>query len=76
MNCDFTSVFSTISGRRAGDNEKLCAMEEKISPRAGLELVTARLVGQRLAHWATGAPGFTVQQCVRKIQMEWQKCRL
>ena len=29
---------------------------EKISPRAGLELVTARSVGQHLTHWATGAP--------------------
>ena len=29
---------------------------EKISPRAGLELGTARSVGQRLTHWATGAP--------------------
>ena len=28
---------------------------EKISPRAGLELGTARSVGQRLTHCATGA---------------------
>ena len=28
---------------------------EKISPRTGLELGTARLVGQRLTHRATGA---------------------
>ena len=33
-------------------------MVEKISPGAGLELGTARSVGQRLAHWATGAPRF------------------
>ena len=29
---------------------------EKISPRTGLELGTARTVGQRLTHWVTGAP--------------------
>ena len=28
----------------------------EISPRAGLELGTARSVGQRLTHLATGAP--------------------
>ena len=28
----------------------------KRSPRAGLELGTARSVGQRLTHWATGTP--------------------
>ena len=31
-------------------------MVEKISPRAGLELETARSVGKRLIHLATGAP--------------------
>ena len=53
--CDFTS-FSAVfqsSGRWAGDNERLCAMEpiyevEKISPRAGLESGMARSVGQHL----------------------------
>ena len=29
---------------------------EKISPRVGLELATARSVDQRLTPWATGAP--------------------
>ena len=29
---------------------------ENITPWAGLELGTARSVGQRLTHWATGAP--------------------
>ena len=50
----FNSI-SVISGRWADDNERLCAMEppftvEKISPRAGIDLGTARSVGQRLAH--------------------------
>ena len=31
-------------------------MNEKISPRAGLELGTANSVGQRLTHCATVAP--------------------
>ena len=31
-------------------------MVEKISPRARIELRTARSVGQRLTHRATGAP--------------------
>ena len=49
----------------ATDNEMLCAMEppftvEKISPRAGIELGTARSVGQRLTHLATGAPNFSL----------------
>ena len=29
---------------------------KRSSPQAGLELTTARLVGQRLTHRATGAP--------------------
>ena len=33
---------------------------EKISPRAGIELGTARSVGQRLIHLATGAPSIMV----------------
>ena len=32
-------------------------MVEKISPRAGRELGTARSVGHGLTHWATGTPG-------------------
>ena len=43
------------------DNTRLCAMEphlwlRKFLPWAGIELVTARLVGQHLTHWATRAP--------------------
>ena len=40
MTCDFTSfltVFSVISRRCLDDNERLCAMEEKISPRVRIE---------------------------------------
>ena len=56
----FQQYFS-VSGRWADDNERLCAMEprlrltEKISPRAGLDLGTARSVGQHLTHRTTGA---------------------
>ena len=50
----FNSI-SVISGRWADDNERLCAMEPRLrlkrsSPQAGLELTTARSVGQRLTH--------------------------
>ena len=50
----FNSI-SVISGRWADDNDRLCAMELRLrlkrsSPRAGLELTTARSVGQRLTH--------------------------
>ena len=45
---------SVISGQSMNDNERLCAMDslqfEKILPRAGLELGTARSVGQSLTH--------------------------
>ena len=33
---------------------------EKITPRVGLELGTARSVGQRLTHLATGAPSMVI----------------
>ena len=44
---------SVISGRWADDNERLCTMKSRLrlkrwSPQAGLELMTARSVGQRL----------------------------
>ena len=50
----FNSI-SVIPGRGADDNDRLCAMELRLrlkrsSPRAGLELTTARSVGQRLTH--------------------------
>ena len=54
-------IISVISGRRKGENERLCA----ISPRFGLEIFqlqaglepgTAKSVGQRLTYWTTGAP--------------------
>ena len=53
----FNSI-SVRSGQWADDNEKLCVpfMVEKVSPWAGIEPRTARSVGQRLTHWATGAP--------------------
>ena len=45
---------SVISGQWADDNERLCCETpfavEKISPRAGLKLGTARSAGQRLVH--------------------------
>ena len=34
---------------------------EKILPQAGLELRTARSVGQRFTHCATGAPFFSIR---------------
>ena len=50
----FNSV-SMISGRWTDDNERLCAMEARLqlkrSPsQAGIELRTARSVGQPLTH--------------------------
>ena len=60
MTCNFTyfNSISVISGRWSDDDERLCAMELRLqlkrsSPQAGLELRTARSVGQRLTHWAT-----------------------
>ena len=52
FNVLFNSI-PVISGRWADDNERLCAMEpclrlKRSSPQAGLELTTARSVGQRL----------------------------
>ena len=46
---------SGISRRRADDNETLCAVKpcfavETVSPQAGLELGTARSVGQPLSY--------------------------
>ena len=50
----FNSI-SVISGRWAGDNERLCAMEPRLRLRRsrlrwGIELGTARSVYQRLTH--------------------------
>ena len=48
--------FSVIAGRFADNNERLAVCNatpftvEKISPRAGFDLGTARSVGQRLTH--------------------------
>ena len=62
MTCDFTS-FSTVF-QSYQDDERLIMKAvcngapftvEKILPRAGIELGTARSVGQRLTHLATGA---------------------
>ena len=42
---------------------------KKISPRAGLELGTARSVGQRLTHRTTGAPLSLIRVCaVRSVK--------
>ena len=57
MMCDFTS-FSTVFQSYQDDGRMImkgCVQwntytVEKISPRAGLELATARSVGQPLAH--------------------------
>ena len=56
----FNSV-SVISGRWTDDNERLRAMEPRLRskrspPQAGIEPGTARSVGQRLTHYATGVP--------------------
>ena len=52
---------SVISGREVDVNERLFAVEsllwlKRSSPQVGLKPMTARSVGQRLTHWATGAP--------------------
>ena len=52
---------SAISVRWSNENEKLCTMDPRLwlkrsLPQAGLEPTTARSVGQRLTHWATGTP--------------------
>ena len=49
------NTISVISGQWADDNERLCAVEphlrlKRSSPQTGLELTTARSVGQRLTH--------------------------
>ena len=57
MTCDFTS-FSTVFQSYQDDGRMImkgCVQwkpvtTEKISPQAGLELTTARSVGQRLTH--------------------------
>ena len=54
FNVLFNSI-SVISGRWEVDNERLCAMELRLrlkrsSPQGGLELLTARSVGERLTH--------------------------
>ena len=46
---------SVISGQCLDDNVRLCALEpclqlKRLQPQAGIELVTARSVGQRLTH--------------------------
>ena len=51
----FQQYFTVTSGQWADDNERLCTNGtpfafEKISPRAGLELGTARSAGQRLSN--------------------------
>ena len=50
----FNSI-SVKSGRRADDNERMCAMEPNIPlkrslPQVGLKPMTARSVGQHLTH--------------------------
>ena len=51
----FFNSITVTSGRRADDNERLCAMEPRLRlkrplPQAGLELAIARSVGNRLTH--------------------------
>ena len=53
------NIFSVISKRWMCDHKRLCAMEyclqvERIPPPAGIELVTARSVSERLTYWETG----------------------
>ena len=52
----FNSI-SVISGRWDGDTERLYAMEPRFRLEPGAARTrSARSVGQRLTHWATGAP--------------------
>ena len=53
MSLQQLNSISVISGRYAGDNEMLCALESRLPlkrsrPQAGLELWFDRSVGQRL----------------------------
>ena len=67
MTCKFTS-FPTVFQSCQDDGRLIMKgllngtpfMVEKISPRAGLEPGTARSVGQRLTHFATGTPNYRV----------------
>ena len=67
----FNSIL-IISGRWADDKERMCAMEpvyDKKDPRSGgLEPGTARSLGQRITHRATGNPReqpFTLKEVIR-----------
>ena len=55
MTCDFTSFSTVFQSYQADDNERLCATEPCLrlkgpSFQARFELMTTRLVGQRLTH--------------------------
>ena len=58
MNCDFTSFSTVFQSYQEVDKERLCAMKLRLRLRRfRLERTrSARSVGQRLTHWATGAP--------------------
>ena len=63
MTCNFMS-FSTVFRSYQGNGRMIMkgcmqwnpVSVEKILPQVGLELWTARLVGQRITHRVTGAP--------------------
>ena len=61
MTCDFTSFSTVFQSYQDGERLMRYAVcngipftAKKISPGAGFELATARSVGQRLTHGATG----------------------
>ena len=66
-----------ISGRWKVDNERLCAMELRLWLRRFRPSVdrtrSARSVGQRLTHWATGAPnkGGVIIKCYKCFNMKY-----
>ena len=67
----FQQYFSHIKAMGGGQWKALCIGTpftiENISTRAGLEIGTARSVGQRLTLWATGAPKvYRIYQAIRR----------
>ena len=50
MTCDFTSYSTVFQSYQDDERTRAPFTIEKITPRAGLELETARSVGKRLTH--------------------------
>ena len=61
---------SVISGRWEADNES-CVQWSSVFASSGDQTRSARSVGQRLIHWATGAPN--KQDTIRLF--DWYVCK-